>query len=1268
MDIINNKIIVSVNVDRREAAILAVGQLIHTLKPLVVLIQDLPNKCRGNRLLDVLARKTDLKFHLIESSNHHESRPYQCGLENAILTHQVVKANKIILPSKSVTANTIVVGAEIQMPGKQKFHLYNIYIKPRATYNETQSLIDMIKTSTQALKSRSIIMGDFNAISPEWAKMDDILNCSHYNHLSQKHYKQIYVNRGRLISNAMKEIKLTCLNKIEEGPSFMSRQHNNTGSYIDLAMVGSKAKRIWNQFTIRKLDIQHEHRAIIIHPISLNIISPQDITQINYIYPTKRIKARHFEALKIETNSLCSRWERLDRKTMIKRMNQIAEFTYEHLSQIQKGIRIARANRTGIQQTNHHLHTKKLQLLSKKLKRYQTETRKFNRHHRLLISMKHRQSLKKLTKTKKSFRMIPILQNRIKNLIKRSIQTQEIRRKLKSNSNTQTESLTNMWDIINLTNRYIEDRSVSELELKANDRITNQEQLEQFVTEKFPTKLDQTTDSFKELISTPENEINWPTVISEGEIIYAMKKQRHKTYAGTDGIQFKIFNHAYKFIPNIIHTICKMSFLTATTPCNCQTTRGLMIPKKEAGKFRIVHISTPLASLLEQIALHRLEYRLETNKLKSDYQFGFKAHRGRHELITRIIELNLKHRAASSNEYSLGSTTTLISFDIEGAFDNVDQELLVEKILGEFGSDSLKYWLANFILNRYISVEHNTMQSRRTRVCTGVPQGSSLGPILWNYMINNIESDITESTRLELLAYADDLYLIHNGHNTQLIQDKINLLTHKLTQMKLWINPRKCCSMVLGKGMNNLNNYVYTIYGDPIEQVNKMKILGVTINQNLRLDQNEQLEAVMENTNKLYQINRLGIIKISTNWHVLINSYLTSIVITNNMPILAIDKKARIWADKLMTRCLKIIFRWPNNISDKLTRLITKTYTCRLNIESNIRKKMHTEHRHGYELLGKVLENRDKIEYGNISDLSKPEYYCGRKHFNPNMMLEPPKFIQINYHNLKPVWIISEREGGSLFVEILNNQILQIRGAYHRQYPTKYFNTMAVIWDTTKDNSVTNRNILIEESNPLKMAIYNYDSNDWRVIKLREQMVQQNWKMFTTDTKTFRIHKGIANSTMLTNVRITDEPWIRDYRGLNQDRSAINSQRNKEMEMNQTRITAYLGGKHENWQSIDPSEFTSKHMIALTGLLCNNQGILIKDTVDAYTTPHACQENTCITQLGSITLHRMMECQRYEALRATTFETEPTKERMREWFKNATMRRKILKLMTSTTM
>lgn len=308
------------------------------------------------------------------------------------------------------------------------------------------------------------------------------------------------------------------------------------------------------------------------------------------------------------------------------------------------------------------------------------------------------------------------------------------------------------------------------------------------------------------------------------DAVHDLRKKRHTT---PEGINMRAFYLSYQYLKTIYITICRLSYHTLLIPEIARRTMGSIIPKKKKGEYRIVHISSCLSALLEIIALRRLEYALYASGLYERYQFGFCALTGRHELVSRIIELIHYNKL----QHGRRASATIVNLDIEGAFDNVSQDILIDKLERSLViEESLSVWLANFMLHRNIVIRYQNLESINRIVCKGVPQGSALGPILWNLSIHDIESQLSEPTQQEFLKYADDIMIvqIYRGYNTtidQRLQNATDQLINRLASLKLNVNPQKCSLMRIGHNDTN-NQRKLLINQQSVNQVREMTILG----------------------------------------------------------------------------------------------------------------------------------------------------------------------------------------------------------------------------------------------------------------------------------------------------------------------------------------------------------------------------------------------------------------------------------------------------------
>ena len=157
---------------------------------------------------------------------------------------------------------------------------------------------------------------------------------------------------------------------------------------------------------------------------------------------------------------------------------------------------------------------------------------------------------------------------------------------------------------------------------------------------------------------------------------------------------------------------------------------------------------------------------------------------------------------------------------------------------------------------RILSIAYCNVEEADARLIinTGVPQGSILGPLLFNIFINDLFFSITKS---EVCNFADDNTLYSCNKNLEhvfsnLKYDLRNVLDwFKINPMKA--NPGKFQFMVLG--VKNIAPFNLNVNGKIIPSSNEVKLLGITIDNQLKFKKHIE-ELCKKSSYKLHALRR----------------------------------------------------------------------------------------------------------------------------------------------------------------------------------------------------------------------------------------------------------------------------------------------------------------------------------------------------------------------------------------------------------------------------
>ena len=159
---------------------------------------------------------------------------------------------------------------------------------------------------------------------------------------------------------------------------------------------------------------------------------------------------------------------------------------------------------------------------------------------------------------------------------------------------------------------------------------------------------------------------------------------------------------------------------------------------------------------------------------------------------------------------------------------------LLEKLKSHRVSGTVLLWFADYLSGRFQQVHVNGSSGVCAPVLKGVPQGSVLGPTLFNMYVSHVPS-IVQHTSAEVPSYADDLtvFAIHNSPSCaiQKITDALDIISADLQENGLTLNTSKSCGMIISKDDTSL--YSITCNGQALQTVSHTRLLGPEIDDGL---------------------------------------------------------------------------------------------------------------------------------------------------------------------------------------------------------------------------------------------------------------------------------------------------------------------------------------------------------------------------------------------------------------------------------------------------
>ena len=290
-----------------------------------------------------------------------------------------------------------------------------------------------------------------------------------------------------------------------------------------------------------------------------------------------------------------------------------------------------------------------------------------------------------------------------------------------------------------------------------------------------PAHLESETPAFQQREFAP---------ITESEIAEALRPTSNTSAPGKSGHGYKLIKWAWEAAPEWFVILFNSCLYAGYHPKTWKAATIAVVPKPGKSdyslpkSYRPVALLECLSKLLEKVIAKRVLFEIGKHSLVPTNQFGARPHSS-----TVHAGLALTHDIAII--HAQGGCCASIQFDIQGFFDNINHDRLIQTFRHLGFAENICKWLSSFLANRTVQLRFNAHLSDPIDISIGAPQGSPISPVLSIVYTADLLNRANRWKESKVYMYIDDGNILASGPSYGIVT---NTLKKRYQECLTWLN------------------------------------------------------------------------------------------------------------------------------------------------------------------------------------------------------------------------------------------------------------------------------------------------------------------------------------------------------------------------------------------------------------------------------------------------------------------------------------------------